>query len=134
MSLITPNAAEVAVLKYIVGFTTTTEPLDYRLYVNNITPSETDTAASYTEAAGGGYGVKALAGASWTFTPGDPSNASYAQQTWTFTGALTGTTTIYGYYVTRHTTDDLMFAEAGPSFAPANNNDTYKVTPGITAS
>ena len=62
---------------------------------------------------------------------GNPSTASYAQQTWTFTGALGAT--VYGYYVTRASSGDLVLAETFTSFTPAANGDNIKLTPTITA-
>src|SRR3990167_1635806 len=74
--------------------------LTLKLFTSNTTPADTDTAATYTEATGGGYAAKTLTNGSWTITIGnDPSDAVYAQQTWTFTGQLSGGASIYGYYV-----------------------------------
>lgn len=130
--IVVPNTGEVIALSYLVN-KATPENLVYRLFTNNITPSETDTAATYTEAAGGGYGSITLTGANWTVTGGAPSAAAYAQQTWAFTGALTGNTTIYGYYATRATSGDLVLAETFASFTPAASGDSIKLTPQITA-
>lgn len=132
MALLVPNSGEVIALRYLVGFSTTVRDLIYRLFATNVTPAETDTAGSYTEAAGGGYASKTLTGASWTVTGGAPTSATYAQQTWTFTGALTTNTTVYGYYVTRVTDGDLVLAETFASFTPANNGDQILLTPQIT--
>lgn len=135
MALVVCNNGEVVALSYLVGKVTSVENLDYRLYTSNITPAETDTASTYTsnEAAGGGYAEKALTGASWTVTGGAPSEAAYAQQDYTFTGALTGNATVYGYFVTRATTGDLILAESFTAFTPANNGDKILLTPKITA-
>lgn len=132
MTIMVPNTGEVIALSYLVN-KAAPENLVYRYFTNNITPSETDTAATYTEAAGGGYAALALTGANWTVTGGAPSAASYAQQTTTFTGALTGNATIYGYFVTRATSGDLVLAETFASFTPAANGDNIKLTPQITA-
>lgn len=132
MTLLVPNVGENITLSYLVGKTTTVRDLVYRLFATNVTPAETDTAGSYTEAAGGGYANKTLTGASWTVTNGAPTSAAYAQQTWTFTGALTTNATIYGYYVTRVTDADLVLAETFTSFTPANNGDQILLTPQIT--
>lgn len=132
MALLVPNAGEVITLNYLVNKVTTTRDLIYRLFATNVTPAETDTAGTYTEAAGGGYAAKTLTGASWTVTGGAPTSASYAQQTWTFTGALTTNPTVYGYYVTRATDADLVLAETFSSFTPANNGDQILLTPAIT--
>lgn len=133
MTLLVPNVGENIALAYLVGKTTTVRDLIYRLFATNVTPAETDTAGSYTEASGGGYASKTLTGASWTITNGAPTSAAYAQQTWTFTGALTTNLTVYGYYVTRVTDADLVLAETFTSFTPANNGDQILLTPQITA-
>lgn len=132
MTILVPNTGEVIALSYLVN-KSVPENLVYRLFATNITPAETDTAGTYTEAAGGGYSAITLTGSSWTVTGGAPSTASYAQQTYTFTGVLTTNTTIYGYYVTRSTTGDLVLAETFTSFTPATNGDNIKLTPQITA-
>ena len=132
MSLLVPRTGEVIALKYLVGYTTTTEPLVLHLFTNNKTPAETDTASSYTEATGFGYGSISLTGASWVVTAADPSTCTYAQQTFTFTGALGS---VYGYYLTRASSLDLVYAERfsdGP-YVIANNGDQIKITPSITA-
>lgn len=132
MTILVPNAGEVIALSLLVN-KTSPENLVYRLFATNVTPAETDTAASYTEAAGGGYSALTLTGASWTVTGGAPSTAAYAQQTYTFTGALTTNATIYGYYVTQASSGTLVLAETFTSFTPAANGDNIKLTPQITA-
>ena len=133
MALIVPNNSEVLALK---NFLNHTAPQDQylKLYANNYDPVEASVVGDFTEAAGGGYTHIALTGASWTVaTSGGLTTASYAQQTFTFTGALTTNPTIYGYFVVQQTSGALMWAEkAASTFTPANNGDTYKVTPQIT--
>lgn len=133
MTILVPNTGEVIALQYLTNKVATPENLVYRLFATNVTPAETDTAGTYTEAAGGGYAAITLTGASWTVTGGAPSTAAYAQQTYTFTGALTTNATIYGYYVTRATSADLVLAETFTNFTPAANGDNIKLTPQITA-
>ena len=131
MPLVVPNNGEGDLLAYYVN-KTAPENLVLRLFTNNVTPGETDTAATYTEATGNGYAAVTLTGASWTVTEGAPSSAAYAQQTFTFTGALGN---VYGYYLTRATSGRIAHAERfsdGP-YAIANNGDQIKVTPTITA-
>jgi len=129
-ALLVPNAAEDVMLQNILN---KTAPQDGRLklYTNNITPAETDTEASYTEAAGFGYADILFSPASWTITPGAPTSAAYPQQTYTFTGALGN---VYGYYVVQTTSGKILFAErfsTGP-FNIVNNGDQIKVTPQFT--
>lgn len=132
MTLVVQNSGEVAALSYLVN-KATPENLVFKYFTNNITPSETDTAATYTEATGGGYAAITATGANWTIAAGNPSVASYPQQTTTFTGPLTGNTTIYGYFVVRATSGDLVLSETFTPFTPASNGDTLKLTPQITA-
>jgi hypothetical protein len=82
-----------------------------RIYGNNKTPAGGDIAANYTEIAGGGYVNKPITFANWTIVSGSPSLASYAAQTWVFTGVIDTPGTIYGYYITRNTDGKLLLAE-----------------------
>lgn len=104
--------------------------LTLKLNTNNYVPLDTSVAGDFTEAAGGGYAAVTLTNGSWVITVGnDPSDAVYAQQTWTFTGALTGTATIYGYFVV-DADGVFVFAEKFDySMTPAKNGDQLKVTP-----
>lgn len=101
-----------------------------RLYTNNYTPVDTSTLGNFTEMSGAGYSAISLTNGSWTITVGnDPSDAVYAEQTFTFTGAGS---TIYGYYLEDNngSTGVLIWAELfATSFTPANNGDTIKITP-----
>lgn len=102
--------------------------LTLRLFVNDVTPEQAGT--TYTQAAGGGYAAKALTNGSWTVNPAsDPSEATYAQQVFTFTGALTTNTTIYGYYVTDADNTVLWGERLIAPFTPANNGDHLDITP-----
>ena len=103
--------------------------LTLRLFATNVTPSDTSTVGSFTEAAGGGYAAKTLTNGSWTESNvGGIEQAAYALQTFTFTGALTTNPTVYGYYVV-DADGVLVFAEAQASFTPANSGDNITVTP-----
>jgi hypothetical protein len=122
---------ESLMLQLIVNKITTPENLVLRLFTSNTTPGETDTAGTYTEASGSGYSAITLTGSSWTVSGTSPTQIAYAQQTFTFTGALGN---VYGYYLTRATSADLVAAERfsdGP-YDVQNNGDTIKVTVQIT--
>lgn len=132
MAIVVPNNGEGDALDY---FTNRAAPqnLILRLYTNNITPAETDTAGTYTEASGSGYSAITLTGASWGApSEGAPSSIAYAQQTFTFSGALGD---VYGYYMTRSTSGRIALAErfTGAPFNIANNGDQIRITPTITA-
>lgn len=133
MTLLVQNNGEGDFLSYGLN-KGTPENLILRLYANNITPAETDTAGTYTEATFTGYSAATLTGASWTITEGAPSSAAYAQQT--FTRSSTGSTeSEYGYYYTRASSGRIVCSERfsdGP-YAMTNNGDNIKITPTITA-
>jgi hypothetical protein len=107
-----------------------TKDLTLKLYTNDKIPTDTDIYSDYTVAAGGGYVDKTLANGSWVVSAGnDPSDAVYAEQTWTFTGVLTTNLTIYGYYLLNHD-NVLIYAEKfSNSYTPAKNGDQLKITP-----
>jgi hypothetical protein len=126
MALVVPDVGAAYILGKVFGAAAS---LTLRLYATNVTPADASTNASFTTAAGGGYADKTLAGA-WTVGDdgGGIQQAAFAQQTWTFTGALTTNPTIYGYEVLDGTT--LIFAELLPApFTPATNGDQLKITP-----
>lgn len=109
--------------------------LTLKAYTNNVAIDDTKVAADFTEANGGGYAAKTLTMGSWTCQMvSNIAEASYAQQTWTFTGPLTGNPDIYGYYVV-DADNVLLWAEPlAQKFTPANNGDKLNVTPKFQAS
>src|SRR5689334_17620948 len=78
------------------------------LFTNNVTPSDTTVLTDLIECTGGGYAELTLTGTDWTITQGAPSVASYALQTFTFSG-VPGVATIYGYFIKAGTV--LLYAE-----------------------
>jgi len=130
MTIKVPAVGESAMLKDALG-KTTPGALTLKLFTNNITPGDADTAATYTEMTGQGYASKTLAMASWTEAQnGGVSEASYAQQTWTFTAG--GPTSIYGYYVVG-ADGILRWAERFAStFVAQYTNDSILLTPKFT--
>lgn len=121
MPLKVPNTIEVEVLTTML-----TPALTLRLYGNDKTPADGDTAAAYTEVSGGNYVNKPLVFATWSIVGGTPSVASYVGQTWLFNGPINPPNTIYGYFVTRNSDGKLMWAERFPAanvpFAPVNGS------------
>lgn len=128
MSLIVPNIGELQLLKQALGYSAV-ESLLLKLYCNNYTPVAGSVAGNFTEASGGGYAAKTLTASSWTFAGGNPTTASYPVQTFTFTGALTTNTTVYGYYILGGTSGSVYWAELlATAFTPANNGDNIQLT------
>jgi hypothetical protein len=127
------NNGEKVALDYLTGKVTTVRNLILRLFKNDVTPDDSFTAASFTEADFTGYAGITLSGASWTNTAGDPATGVYAEQTFTST-ANQSAQPIYGYYITRATDGDLIACERfsnGP-YNVANNGDTIKLAPSIS--
>jgi microcystin-dependent protein len=94
------DAAETAFLDLLTAVNYTA-----RLYVGDMVTGQTEATleaydeTDFTEASFAGYAAKALTGGSWTTTAGDPSAATYADQTWT--RSSTGTAqSVYGVYYT----------------------------------
>jgi len=132
MTLLVPQVGEEKFLRHALN-TTAPENQTLKLFATNITPAETDTAGTYTEAAGGGYAAIGLTGANWGYAGPSPTTATYnAQQVFTFTGPLTTNPTIYGYFVVEATSGVLLWVEQSTPFTPATNGDQYKITPKIT--
>ncbi len=133
MTLVVCNQGEGLALEAILN-KTAGQNLVLKLFKNNITPGETDTEGSYTEADFTGYSAPTLTGSSWTVTPGAPSSAAYAQQTFT-SSADQASQSVYGYYLVQASSGKSIWAERfsdGP-YAIANNGDAIKITPTITA-
>jgi hypothetical protein len=136
MALLVPNQGEAIALSLLLNKTGTYSQrnLILKLFKSNTTPAETDTEATYTEADFTGYSAITLTGTSWTVTPGAPTLAAYAQQTFT-SSAGSQSQNVYGYMLVQVTDGFLVLAERfsdGP-YVIVNNGDAIKVTPQVTA-
>ena len=104
--------------------------LTIKLFVNDYTPAENDTAADYTEASGAGYASKELQCGQWDVAldgDGIPT-ASYDKQTWSITGALDGGATIYGYWV-ENADGIFLWAQKLTAITPDSSGCQYEVPP-----
>lgn len=133
MTLIAPSAGEILLLQYIVNLARdNTDHNVLHLYDNDVDPSETSTASSFTEPSGGvGYAAITLTGSLWTVQQvGDVTTAVYSEQTFTFTTGVE----IFGYFVT-DTSGSILWAErflvAGSFELPAGGG-TIAVEPKLT--
>lgn len=131
MALNVPHTGENIALEALLNKTAPQNQI-LKLFQNNITPSDTDTAATYTEATFTGYAGLALTGATWGAAAGGIITYS-AQQTFTSTGVVSNS--IYGYYVVQTTSGILMWSErdASAPFVVSNVGDAVKLTPTISA-
>jgi hypothetical protein len=131
MPLNVPDVGENRILEAIVN-RTAPENLSLRLFINNITPSDTDTTATYTVAGFPGYANIALTGASWNAASAGAIAYSASQ---TFTCSGVSTDDVYGYYVVQATSGILLWSErdASAPFLVRNSGDAVRLTPAITA-
>lgn len=132
MALNVPDVGENIALEALVN-KTAPQNLTLKLFSNNITPSDTDVAGTYTEATFAGYASISLTGASWGAA--SAGTITYGSQQ-TFTRSTTGTTeNIYGYYVIQAVSGILVWSErdASAPFAVTNSGDAIKLTPTISA-
>lgn len=130
--LLVPNGGEADLLELRAN-KRAPEDLVLKLFTNNITPAETDTAATYTEATFTGYAAKNLLAADGAVVEGAPSELSYPLQQFDSTDA-TNNEVIYGYFVVGATSGRLAWAERfpdGPQLM-SNNGDHIQVTPKFT--
>lgn len=131
MPLVCPDAGEVLLANNWLN-KVAPQNQTLKLFKNNITPAETDTAAAYTEADFTGYAAIGLTGADWTVTSGAPTSAATAAKTFTQTAVVSQN--IYGYFIVQAVSGTIMVAErfSAAPFALANNGDSITVTPTIT--
>lgn len=131
---ITPDISEILLLRYVLHNIAPGDP-QLHLFKNNMTPSESDTISSYTEATELGYSAIPLLGSSWTFAiSSGTSSASYSQQTFSFTTS----SSVYGYYITNRnpsSTQEVIFSErfAGAPYTLPTSGGSISITPVIKA-
>lgn len=95
-----------------------------RLYSNNYTPVLNESPSHFTELTTTGYAAIALSGGTWTITDtAGVVSATYPQQTFT----LTGSATIYGYYITDSGKTKVYWAEllAGGPISFTSSGGTF---------
>lgn len=129
MSLLIPNTAQTYILNLLLNQT-----LKLKLYSNDVTPTITDTLASFTEVAGGGYADITLNFANFVVTEGPPAVGVYDSfKDFDFTGATSGPGTIYGYMITNNAEDLLYWVERFPTvpLEPINGSQ-IRIKPRIT--
>lgn len=130
MAIMVPTPSRQAMIKCVLNHTAA-QNQTLKLFSSNTTPTVATVVADFTETTGGGYASKALTGSSYTIGDDgvDDALASYAEQTWTFTGVIGGTGIVYGYYIIQTTSGLLLWCEKfASSFTPAVNGDALALT------
>lgn len=130
MAIVVPTPSRQTLVKNCLNHTAP-QNQTLKLFSSNTTPTVATVVGDFTETSGGGYASKALTGSSYTIGDDgvDDALASYAEQTWTFTGVVSGTGIVYGYYIVQATSGLLMWCERfASSFTPAVNGDALALT------
>ncbi len=130
MALTSPSEGELLLLAYMFNKTAPDDPV-IKLYGNDAAITGATVRADLTEASEAGYAAITLAGAGWTITsPGGVTTAEFAASTFTFTTSAS----IFGYFVTDQTNDDVLWVErfSGAPFALPGGGGTIAITPKIT--
>lgn len=136
MSLLCPDVGEVVLLTDLLDGANTRENWTLKLYKANVTPAETDTAGSYTEADFTGYSSKTLtrttSGSTWS-TPA--TSAGVTKSTYNagtpFSWSATSVQTVYGYFLVGATSTTLVVAELFGSSIALVNPSTLNFTPAL---
>lgn len=111
-----------------------------KLYSNDYTPVRGMTGASFTEVTSGGYTHKEIAGdestSDWTEEYANtPPDIILAEQTFSFSGTIGGSGTVYGWYLVDQ--DDTSVVKAAKRldspYTPASGGGTLKFTPRVQA-
>jgi hypothetical protein len=137
MAMVVPHVGEIEILKRVLYGNAGAENLVLKLFQNNVTPSATDTASTYTEATFTGYSAVTLtssqAGGTWsvptTDANGNTTSTYGTVATWTAGSAQT----IYGYYVIGATSGLLYWAEAFANPKVLAINDPVTIQPRLQA-
>ena len=137
MALAVPICGEVRLLNMVLNTGSVNENPYLRLYTNSFDTANLNTLGitSLTDvtSSAGAYGstAKLCAGSMWSVVSGTPSQASFAEQTFTFTASFGN---VHGYYMVHSLTNILLFAEkfTGGPYNIVNSGDAIKVTPVLT--
>ncbi len=137
MPLKIPDVGEIEILKQILGQAggVPLEGLTIRLYQNDVTPSDTDTLATFTECNFSGYVEQSLLNWSPPATVNDKAESQADAVSYTHDGGPTSNQ-VYGYFVTDSAKTILYYAERDPA-APrsmAGAGDKITIAPKFTLS
>lgn len=133
MALRFPDIGESIALQLLVNKINTPEDLVLRLFKNDLSYDEGIDENDLTEADFSGYSAITLTGASWTVSEDDPTEITYAQQTFE-SDADQSPQTIYGHYYTLSSSGTLVAVNKyDVPIVIENDGDRIRITPRITA-
>lgn len=112
ISLLVPNASELTLLEAMLSSFDSGSELKFKLFKNDITPSDsTNLASSFTEATFTGYSEVVLDPDEWVYaTVSGKAKATYSDETltWVCTAAPHD---VYGYFVVDNSETNVIWAE-----------------------
>jgi hypothetical protein len=133
VAVLVPDVGEVVLLSDLLAGGSL-ENWTLKLFKNNVTPAEGDTAATYTVADFTGYANKTLtrtlSGSTWS-TPSTSSgttSSTYGAAAQSWSVGASGNT-IYGAYVVGATSTTLIYSDLLATPRVLANGDTYQYTP-----
>jgi hypothetical protein len=104
------------------------------LFSNNYDPVRGSAIGDLTLVSGEGA-PKTLAAASWSVNETQPRSLEYGEQTFTFTGVIGGSGSVYGYGITDNAQALLIVAKKfSTPFTPTASGGILKITPKIKTS
>lgn len=126
--LLTTDASGLLFLNILFGPAGKLTTFTLELFTDTNPITDSDTAASHTVATGGGYAARTFYPDAVSALSGGVPQAVWEEETFVFTGPLTGNPTIYGYRVVSSGT--LLWQELlSIPFTPANNLDALSIVP-----
>ena len=137
MPLVVPNEGELVLLDYMLKDTSVTADYILRLFQNDVTPDQSASDGTFTEATFTDYTSKTLGRATWNAAVTNGSNkaeSSYGSSPQSWTCGATGNT-IYGYWVeTTDVTPTILWAERFATSRVLADGDVLNITPKFTLS
>lgn len=134
MSFLCVDTTEEMLAKYLVNKSpSAAEDVVLRLFKNNKTPGDTDTAGAYTEADFSGYSHYDINSTEWSISPNAPTLITGPEITFQATGTQ-ASQNIYGYYMTQVSSGLLLSVwrfDDGP-YVITEDGDKILVTPKIS--
>jgi len=132
MALVLTQSGQILLLSYAFK-DAAPESLVLKLYKNDVTPTESSTAATFTEADFTGYSSRTLSRSTWgtpTTVDGQGVISYGAPLTWTC--GTTTQNTIFGYFVVGATSGSLVYAERFAQSRTLVDGDPVQLTPTFT--
>lgn len=109
--------------------------LTLKLFVNDITPTNSHTVLDFIEASGGGYSPLTIAPEDITVSSvGDIVQAAFPPHVFEFTGALDSTATVYGVLLVDADGVGIGAERAAEGYTPSITNTEYNTVGAIKIS